>query len=50
MVAAEPKERTTVHLTASVRREVDKKAEAAGQTLSMWVERALKAQLEAGDS
>lgn len=43
---AEPKERITVSLPLSLRREIEIRADYAGQTLSVWVERACKGYME----
>jgi hypothetical protein len=54
MATAEPKpkERTTVYLPSSLKQTIAPEAEEAGQTLSIWVERALashiKGKTEAG--
>jgi predicted HicB family RNase H-like nuclease len=45
MLHPEPKERITVHIPSSMRKEICEKADAAGQTLSVWVERAMKSYL-----
>ena len=45
MLHPEPKERITVHIPSSLRKEICEKADAAGQTLSVWVERAMKSYL-----
>jgi hypothetical protein len=41
----EPKERITVNVPSSLKHTVEHEAKAAGQTLSVWVERALTAHL-----
>lgn len=40
-MADEQKERLTVHIPASLKREVERRADSAGQSLSVWVERTL---------
>lgn len=45
MVEAELKERITVNVRRSLKRAVEREAETAGQTLSVWVERALAERL-----
>ena len=45
-MADEQKERMTVHIPISLKREVEQRADTAGQSLSVWVERALSGFLE----
>jgi predicted HicB family RNase H-like nuclease len=42
-----PKERTTVYLPPSLKQTIAHEAEEAGQTLSIWVERALASHIKA---
>lgn len=41
MALAEPKERVIVYLPSPLKQEIHREADYAGQTLSVWVERAL---------
>jgi len=41
MTTTDPKERITLWLSASLKQTIAHEAEEAGQTLSIWVERAL---------
>lgn len=45
-MADEQKERMTVHIPKSLKREIEHRADAAGQSLSTWVERSLCVFLE----